>query len=319
MDGRIDVHQHAITPAIARLLREANAPFVLPWSLTETWDVFEANGIARGMLSNPIPGGFFTGAAQAADLVSTADESIAALRDEHPDEFGFLAALPMPYVDESLAQLDYAYDVLGADGVVLIPQSGGDYLGCERYLPLFEELNRRSAVVLVHPMMLPGGQVTAPPVVLADFLLDTTRAAVNLMLTRTLDRFPRIRWILAHAGGFLPYAASRVRLLGARFFGVDAATFDDYLGRFWYDTALSAPSALPSLVAGVGVTQVLFGTDWSAAPAGVVSSCTQALDAELTDEARELVNRGNALRLFDRAGAPVVTGAPGPHPASSTS
>lgn len=298
--GRIDVHQHAITPTITRMLRDANAPFVLPWSLAETWDVYAGNDIAYGLLSNPIPGGFFTDAVQAAGFVTAANESIAALRDDHPGSFGFLAALPMPYLDAALEQLRHAYDTLHADGVVLIPQSGGNYLGTDPYLPLLEELDRRCAIVLVHPMMLPGGHLTAPPSVLADFLLDTTRGAVNLMLTRTLDRFPRIRWILAHAGGFLPYAASRVRLLGERFFDVDPVVFDDYLARFYYDTALSAPSALPSLLAAVPPSQILFGTDWSAAPAGPVSLCTKGLDDGLAAAGvdAELVNRANAARLF---------------------
>jgi predicted TIM-barrel fold metal-dependent hydrolase len=306
--GRIDVHQHAITPRIAAMIREAKAPFVLPWSLEETWDVFADNGTGFGLLSNPIPGGFFRSAEQAASFVTAANESIAELRDEHPDSFGFLAAVPMPYVDESLKQVGHAFDVLGADGVVLIPQSGGNYLGTAAYEPLLDELNQREAIVLVHPMMLPGGHLTEPPSVLADFLLDTTRAAVNLMLTRSLDRYPNIRWILSHAGGFLPYAASRVLAMGERFFGVDPDVFQDYLGRFYYDTALSAPSALPSLLASVPVRQILFGSDWSAAPAGPVARCTTGLDDGLAaagiDEAgRALIDHGNARRLFANSAA----------------
>lgn len=291
------------------MMREAKAPFVLPWSLQETWDVFADNGIGFGLLSNPIPGGFFRSAEQAASFVTSANESIAELRDEHPDSFGFLAAVPMPYVDESLKQVGHAFDVLGADGVVLIPQSNGNYLGTAAYEPLLDELNQRNAIVLVHPMMLPGGHLTEPPSVLADFLLDTTRAAVNLMLTRSLDRYPNIRWILSHAGGFLPYAASRVLAMGERFFDVDPAVFQDYLGRFYYDTALSAPAALPSLLASVPVEQILFGSDWSAAPAGPVARCTEGLDRGLIaagiDEAGlALVDHGNARRLF--AGSPAL-------------
>jgi predicted TIM-barrel fold metal-dependent hydrolase len=306
--GRIDVHQHAITSRIAEMMRAADAPFVLPWSLSETWDVFAANGIGFGLLSNPIPGGFFRSAHQAGSFVSAANESIAELRDEHPDSFGFLAAVPMPYLDESLVQVGHAFDTLRADGVVLIPQSGGNYLGTRAYEPLLEELDRRGAVVLVHPMMLPGGHLTEPPSVLADFLLDTTRAAVNLMLTRSLDRYPNIRWILAHAGGFLPYAASRVLALGERFFGVDPDVFQDYLGRFFYDTALSAPSALPSLLAAVPVERILFGSDWSAAPAGPVARCTAGLDEGLTAggidaPGRALIDHGNARRLFAQSSA----------------
>lgn len=306
--GRIDVHQHAITPRIGTMMREANAPFVLPWSLQETWDVFAANGIGFGLLSNPIPGGFFRSAEQADSFVTAVNESIAELRDDHPESFGFLAAVPMPYLDESLRQVGHAFDTLHADGVVLIPQSGGNYLGTAAYEPLLAELDRRAAVVLVHPMMLPGGHMTEPPSVLADFLLDTTRAAVNLMLTRSLDRYPNIRWILAHAGGFLPYAASRVLALGEQFFGVDPDLFQEYLGRFYYDTALSAPAALPSLLAAVPVERILFGSDWSAAPAGPVARCTEGLDdglaaAGIGTAERALINHGNARRLFTRSPA----------------
>jgi 6-methylsalicylate decarboxylase len=306
--GRIDVHQHAITPQISAMMRDAGAPFVLPWSLPETWDVFAENGIGFGLLSNPIPGMFFRSAEQADSFVTAANESIAELRDEHPDSFGLLAAVPMPYLDESLKQVGYAFDTLHADGVVLIPQSDGNYLGTAAYEPLLEELDQRAAIVLVHPLMLPGAHLTEPPSVLTDFLLDTTRAAVNLVLTRSLDRYPNIRWILAHAGGFLPYAASRVLALGERFFGVDPGLLEDYLGRFYYDTALSAPSALPSLLADVPVEQILFGSDWSAAPAGPVARCTRGLDeglvaAGIDDGGRALINHGNARRLFSRSPA----------------
>lgn len=300
------MHQHAITPRIAAMMREANSPFVLPWSLQETWDVFANNGIGFGMLSNPIPGGFFRSAEHASSFVTAANESIAELRDEHPDSFGLLAALPMPYLDESLKQVGYAFDTLRADGVVLIPQSGGHYLGSSVYEPVLDELDQRAAIVLVHPFMLPGGHVTEPPSVLADFLLDTTRAAVNLIITRTLDRYPNIRWVLAHAGGFLPYAASRVLALGERFFGVDPDLFQDYLGRFYYDTALSTPSALPSLLASVPVEQILFGSDWCAAAAGPVARCTRGLDeglaaAGISEAGCALINHGNARRLFSRS------------------
>lgn len=302
------MHQHAITPRIAAMMRDVSIPFVLPWSLRETWDVFAENGIGFGMLSNPVPGGFFSSAGKADSFVTAVNEITAELRDEYPRSFGFLAAVPMPHIDHSLKQLSYAFDTLRADGVVLIPQSGGNYLGTAAYEPLLDELDRRAAVVLVHPLMLPGGHHAEPPSVLADFLLDTTRAAVNLMLTRSLDRYPNIRWILAHAGGFLPYAASRVLALGEQFYGVDPGLFQDYLGRFYYDTALSAPSALPSLLASVPVERILFGTDWSAAAAGPVTRCTRSLDegleaAGIGESGRALIGHGNARRLFSRCPA----------------
>ncbi|MCO1580324.1 amidohydrolase [Crossiella sp. SN42] len=297
---RIDVHQHAVPPEIAEAMRAAGAPFVPAWSLTETWRVLAENKIAAGLVSNPVPGGFLHGARQAAGFVRAANEASAELVREYPARFGLLAALPMPHVDAALAELAHAYDVLGADGVVLIPQAEGRYLGSGEHDPVFAELDRRGAVVLVHPMMLPGGPVADPPSVLADFLLDTTRGALSLMLAEVPDRYPRIRFVLAHAGGFLPYAAARIGALGGQFFGLSPARLRDYLGRFHYDLALSAPSALPSLLAAVPPERVLFGTDWCAVPPELVAANTEGYRRApgLDERARALIDRDNALRLF---------------------
>jgi 6-methylsalicylate decarboxylase len=313
---RIDVHHHAIVPKIAAMMRERRAPFTLPWSLPETWRVMRDNRIEFALVSNPVPGGFFDGAPQAADFVTGVNEAVAELARDHPTRFGLMAALPMPFMDAALEQIQHAYDVLGAHGVVLIPQSGGRYLGDPMYDEVFAELDRRSAVVLVHPMMLPGGPIAEPPSVLADFLLDTTRGAINLMLTSTLDRYPNISFILSHAGGFLPYAASRVRLLAERFFGLDPARFQRDIGRFYYDIALAAPSALPSLLAAVPPAQILYGTDWCAASAGPVAAATLGYEQsdQIDADARRLIDRDNALRLLpglarrlDRSVAPAAS------------
>jgi predicted TIM-barrel fold metal-dependent hydrolase len=302
--GRIDVHHHAIVPEIAALMRAHGAPFVPTWSLARTWEVLERNDIEHALVSNPIPGAMLTDPAVAARFVTAVDEASADLVREHPAWFGLLAALPMPHIDAALEAIRYAYDVLGADGVVLIAQTGGRYLGDPAYDEVLAELDRRDALVLVHPMTLPGVPMAEPPPVLADFLLDTTRAAINLMLTGALDRYPRIRFVLAHAGGFLPYAASRVQLLGSQFYDLTADQFQAYLSRFHYDLALSAPAALPSLLAAVPASQVLFGTDWCAAPAGPVARCTDGLDAaDLPDASRTLIDRDNARRLLPRLAA----------------
>jgi predicted TIM-barrel fold metal-dependent hydrolase len=303
--GRIDVHHHAILPAIQRMMREHGAPFTLPWSLAETWDVMAAADIDFALVSNPIPAGFFGDAAQAARFNRGANEAVAGFVAEYPDRFGLLAALPMPHVDAALAEFEYSRCELRADGVVLIPQAGGSYLGDPLYDPLFAELNRHRSVVLVHPMMAPGAAVADIPPVLADFLLETTRGALNLILTGALDRYPDITFILAHGGGFLPYAASRIESLGTAFYGLDGDRFAEAFRRFHYDVALTAPSGLPSLLATVPHDRILFGTDWSAAPANVVAAGVRSLDAGLSataPAARSDINRGNALRLFPRVG-----------------
>lgn len=307
---RIDVHHHTILPKIQRLMRAQGAPFTLPWSLEAEWEVLAGNDIDFALVSNPIPGGFFADAGQAARFNRSANEAVAELVAEYPDRFGLLAALPMPYVDEALAEAEYAFTALRADGVVLIAHAGDSYLGDPRYGPLLAELNRRRAVVLVHPMTLPGGPVEGIPPVLADFLLDTTRGAVNLILTGALDRYPDIRFILAHGGGFLPYVASRVQGLGSAFYGLEPGRVADALGRFYFDVALTAPSGLPSLFGAVPAERILFGTDWCAAPADVVADGVRGLSthlAGLTEADRERINRGNALRLFPGVAARLAT------------
>ncbi|UNO40767.1 amidohydrolase family protein [Streptomyces sp. MST-110588] len=319
---RIDVHHHAILPGIAELMREVGAPFKIPWSLAGTERLMAANGIGAALISNAIPGDFFTDAATAARFNRAANECVAQFAADRRDTFGLLAGLPMPHVDAALEEVAYAYEELKADGVVLIPHAGRAYLGDALYEPLLEELNRRAAVVLVHPMALPDTAPMNVPYVLADFLLDTTRGGLSLILSGALEKYPDIRFILSHGGGFLPYAADRVRWLGPAFFGHDPKRIAEGLHRLYYDTALTGPNALPSLLKAVPPQRILFGTDWCAAPADAVTDCVRGLDAApLTEDQRRLIDRENALALFPRfagtgagagtrAGAGAATAAP---------
>jgi predicted TIM-barrel fold metal-dependent hydrolase len=299
---RIDVHCHAIVPRIAELMRERGASFTLPWSLDETWQVMQACGIDVGVLSNPVPGDFFESAAQATRFCQIANDAVADLVREHPGRFGLLAALPMPYVDAALEHASYVFDELNADGVILIPHAADAYLGDALFEPLLAELDRRRAVVLVHPLTLPGGAAAAVQPVLADFLLDTTRGAISLITSGALDRYPDVSFVLAHAGGFLPYAAARIDALGRAFYGLSHDELRRALSRFHYDLALAAPTALPSLLAAVPADRILFGTDWCAAPSQAVAECTRGLDEApgLDDRSRQMINRENALRLLPR-------------------
>lgn len=278
--GRIDVHHHAIVPRIAALMRRMGAPFKIPWTLSETFDVLAEQRIDYAVISNPIPVEYLPDAATAKFFCREANEAVAEFAGAHPGRFGLLAALPIPHIDDALAEIEYARDILGADGFVLIPHSGSDYLGDPLFEPVLAELDRRHAVVLVHPMMPPDSAGSSVPAVLADFLLDTTRGAIGLVLSDALDRYPNISFVLAHAGGFLPYAAFRVETLAHGFFGADPVRVRDQLGRFYYDTALAGPSALPGLFATVAPERILFGTDWCAAPHAAVTAAGAALEQQ---------------------------------------
>jgi predicted TIM-barrel fold metal-dependent hydrolase len=301
MTGRIDTHHHALSADIIELMRELGLPTPSQqWRLDKTLDMMDANKIEASVISNVFPCDVLGDATLAHRLARQVNEAAAEVVNTHPSRFGFFAMLPLPHVDLALAEAANALDELGADGVVLLPHGGDHYLGDPLFDPLFEELNRRRAVVLVHPLDLPQGGAPGVPSVFADYLLDTTRAAINLITSGTLARYPHVSIILSHAGGFLPYAATRIEVVADALGKVDQATVWDGIRRFHYDLALSVPSALPSLLAAADPGRILYGSDWSGVPASVVEHAIRAFDdaAVLDEPNRQAINRGNALSLL---------------------
>jgi aminocarboxymuconate-semialdehyde decarboxylase len=189
--------------------------------------------------------------------------------------------------------------------VILLSNYEGKYLADPHFEPLWAELDRRRAVVFVHPALpkVPGLDGVAAPMV--DYPFDTTRAAVQLVLNGVVDRYPNVRIILAHAGGFLPYASHRIAQL-ARVFRPDAEDAPRILAkfeRFYFDTALSAgPAALPTLKAFAGSEHILFGSDFPYVSAGISGIFTSQLNAydDFTDSERSAINHANAWTLFPR-------------------
>jgi predicted TIM-barrel fold metal-dependent hydrolase len=301
MTGRIDIHHHALSAEVIELMRELGLPTpAQQWRLDNTLDMMDANKVEASVISNVVPCDLLGDATLAGRLARQVNEAAAEVVRTRPNRFGFFAVLPLPHVDLALAEATYALDDLGADGVALLAHGGDHYLGAPLFDPLFEELNHRRAVVLVHPLDLPQGSAPDVPSVFADYLLDTTRAAINLITSGTLTRYPDVSIILSHAGGFLPYAATRIEIAAAALANVDHTTVWDGIRRFHYDLALSVPSALPSLLAAADPSRILYGTDWSGVPAAVVEHATRALDETpmLDEPTRHGINRGNALGLL---------------------
>jgi predicted TIM-barrel fold metal-dependent hydrolase len=229
------------------------------------------------------------------------NEFAAEVARAHPARFGFFATLTLPDVDGALVEAAYALDALGAAGVVLLANTHGEYLGAPAHEPLFAELNRRGAVVFVHPSTLPGPAVPGLPPFAADFLLDTTRAAYRLVQNGVVRRHPDLKIILSHAGGFLPYASHRLMATMLLEGGRAPADLLEDLRSFWFDTALSgSPAALPSLHAFAKPGHVVFGSDWPYAPAPAVRYFTGQLDAydALDAAGHAAIDRENAVRLF---------------------
>lgn len=303
---RIDTHHHLVPPAYAAWLKargiDAGGLPIPDWSEEGTLDMLEAAGIQTGILSVSTPGVHLGDDAEARDKAREVNEFAAELVARHPGRLGFFATLTLPDVEGAMAEAAHALDVLKADGVVLLANVRGTYLGDPAWEPLMALLNARQAVVFVHPSELPCAPVPGIPPFAADFLLDTTRAAIRYAQSGALERYPDLKIILSHAGGFLPYAAERV----ARICSPDGQNPGGIarLRKFYFDTALSSsPYALPALLAFADPTHITYGSDWPYAPKARGLHFTQLLDEfPLTSVQREAIDRGNALRLFPRLG-----------------
>jgi aminocarboxymuconate-semialdehyde decarboxylase len=261
-------------------------------------------GIAIAMLSLTAPGieGWQVGEERNA-IARRVNDYGASLVQEHPDRFGYFATLALPDVNSALSEIDRAYDQLKVDGVVLHSNYSGSYPSDPTFEPVWEELNRRNAVVFIHPTT-PHGVKVLPgvPGPLEDYPAETTRAALDLVIAGHLIRFGSTKIILSHGGGFLPYAATRFAELKSSLAPErTAAELTATMKSFYFDTALSAPSGFPSLLAFAPRGQVVFGTDYPYASEAVSKKFTRNMDNYDQFKTGELdeINRG-ARSLFPR-------------------
>lgn len=308
---RIDTHHHAIPSFYRDLLIKAKideeSGRALPeWSPEASLQAMAELDIATAILSVSTPGtAFLTGTADAVALARDINDYLADLVNAQPDRFGFFATVPLPRVNESVDEVVRSLDELHADGVVLLANNAGIYLGQDGQDDLFAALDARSAVVFIHPAILPGPAVDGVAPFAADFLLDTTRAAYLLVRNQICRRYPNIKFILSHAGGFVPYASHRMAVAIMGDTGRSLTdTLDDFAG-FYFDTALSSSAAaLPSLLAFAKPGHVTFGSDWPFAPVAAGKLFAAGLETYpgLDASARGAIERSNALALFPRLG-----------------
>ncbi|MFF0739040.1 amidohydrolase family protein [Streptomyces sp. NPDC004111] len=244
--ARTDVHNHIVPPVWAETLaaRGLNSGgWAIPaWSPASALAMMGQQGIATGVMSVTSPGVHLGDDAVARDLARAVNEYGAEVVKDHPDRFGHFAGIPLPDIDAAVAEAVYALDVLGADGVVLMSNAHGKYLGDPDLEPLWAELDRRAANVLVHPAQPPMELLPGTPAPLADYVLDATRTALNMVLNGVMDRYRNVRVLLSHGGGFLPYAAFRFSGLTSTV--VDRTRKAEDILRdlkcFYFDTALFA-------------------------------------------------------------------------------
>lgn len=274
--GRIDVHAHFV-PAGYRAAAHAAGhehpdgfPALPAWSAAEHVAAMDRLGIATSLLSISSPGVHFGDDAAARDLAREVNEEGRRTVLDHPGRFGLLAALPLPDVDGTIAEIAHCADRLDVDGVSLLTNAGGTYLGDAMFDPVFAELDRRRARVVLHPTSPACWERTSlgRPRPMIEFLFDTTRAVVDLVLSGTIARHPGIEWVVPHAGATLPMIADRVATFRVLLADVDPRTdVAADLARLHYDLAgFPGPRQLDALLAIAVADHLHFGSDYPFTP-----------------------------------------------------
>jgi predicted TIM-barrel fold metal-dependent hydrolase len=269
----------------------------------------EDAGVGRQVLSPNHPP-YLPDEAECVTAVKMLNDAYAEFAHRFPDRISSYVMLPLPHIDDSLKEIAYAFDTLDADGVVLLTNVDDVYLGDPRYEPLFAELDRRRAVVFLHPTSPACFEATSlgHPRPMLEFLLDTTRAVANLVLTGTLARHPEIRLIVPHAGAALPVIADRIAVFAELMplGGLKAGAVDVIatLRRLYYEVGAGAPFPrhIKALLDLVDAGRLLYGTDFpfGALPGIEANAEALASSALLTPPQLDAVLHGTALTLFPR-------------------
>jgi len=270
------------------------------WTPEKALEEMNTYGVAAAMTSIPP----HYDPATVDKIARPSNEFAAKLATDHPGKFGIFAFLPLPHIDTTLKEIEYAYDTLKLEGVGMYTNYGDKWLGDSYFDPVFEELNRRNAIVFTHPItancckdLIKGvGDGTI------EWQTDTTRAIANMFFNGAATRYPNVRMIFSHGGGTMPYLVERFRAAArspkqkANFpDGFDAAA-----GKYYYDTAWTSNNVAQSALSKViPLSHIVLGTDY---PARAIGDHVMGLQncGIYSQEQLQQIERENALSLFPR-------------------
>lgn len=310
----VDTHHHIYPPNYTKtnIERLVGDSLALPataytgWTPNTSLDAMEKAGIATAISSITSPGIWFgDGVEKARARARECNEYGAAMARDFPGRFGMFAAIPLPDIDGSLREIEYAFDTLKLDGIGLMTSYEGRLLGDPGFLPVFREINRRKGKVFVHPTMSCGNLfpgIGAPQI---EFPTDTTRTVTSLIFGGTAGACPDINFIFSHGGGTLAMVVQRFGRIAAKLSPEERHArmpngFEAEIRRQYYDLASigSSPIAMASVLKMLPVSQLTYGSD---VPFGSATDIANGIaKLGLSDEDLAAIRRGNALRLFPR-------------------
>ena len=308
----IDTHHHYYPPAYQKAQIGWEDQHKMPHGVQDSWtreqdiEAMDKNGISTAVLSlASTPGTWFDqGAAKAHDWARLCSDYAAEMVRDRPARYGLFAPLSMLDIDATLKEIEYAFDTLKADGINLQTNYGDKWLGHPTYKPVMEELNRRKAVVFVHPLVAnccANLSVGAFPAVI-EVPHDTTRTVLSLLLSGSFARQRDIKWIFSHGGGTIPFLAGRIEAFYDRKArspgGFAPDGIEAEFRRLYYDTANAThPAAMAALQKLVPVSQLSYGTDY---PYFALNQIDNLRQLGLPQSDLDAIASGNAERLIPR-------------------
>lgn len=315
MSGGIDLHHHYTSPEWLAFQIEHHAksyPFpgirtLSTWTPAAGVEAMDEAGVQAAMLSTTTPGVWFGDLAETRRMARNMNDFGANIVREYPGRYGLFGVLPLPDVQSSLDEITYVFDTLKADGIGVLSSYGMMWLGDPSFGPVWEELNRRKAVVFSHATAPGCCRVVMPnfdPTTI-EFNTDTARTIINLIESGTAERYPDIRFVFSHAGGTISALAGRYlkEQVASQALRSPAETNTrlGQLRRFFYDTAGSANIVnMQALKMIVPLSQVVLGTDYPWFTAATILG--GLADAGLSAAELRGIERENALRLLPQYG-----------------
>jgi predicted TIM-barrel fold metal-dependent hydrolase len=323
--GRIDIHHHFQPDVYFDFQRAYGKGFATnQWSLAKDLEDMDKAGTAIAFLSLTTPGFTFGETTEVRKVSRGCNDAAAKLIADHPGRYGSFATIPLADTEGALRETEYALDTLKADGICLFSNYGDVWLGHATFAPVYEELNRRNAIVYVHPVLanccasLSVAKDGVPnEIAMIEFGTDTTRAIASLVFSGMTRKFPNITWIFSHGGGVMPFLIERFFQGGTSAEIVpgivtkgqdeppvkNLASGEDTLRelrKLYYDTAqISNPVALDALRKVIPVSHILYGTDyWYRTAVESVRGLTTS--KVFSDEELRAINRTNAERILPR-------------------